>query len=141
MILLDVNVLIYAHRPEAFPSRDVTTWLSESLVASEPVAVWDVILTSAYRILTHPKLVRHPNTEGEALTFLTEVRDHSIVLSPGQHYWDVLQEVIKDSRAVGNLVSDAAIAALAIDRNCRLATFDRDFARFKGLNWFEPLKQ
>ena len=35
----------------------------------------------------------------------------------------------------GNLVSDAHLAALAIENSAELGTFDRDFDRFAGLRW------
>jgi predicted nucleic acid-binding protein len=36
---------------------------------------------------------------------------------------------------------DAAIAALAIEHGATLCTTDRDFARFAGLKWRNPLQQ
>lgn len=143
MILLDVNVLVYAHRPESSPVTGVTEWLESALSSGESVAVWDVILASAYRILTHPKFFSiHENRElaaEEVLDFLSFVRDNSIVVSPGPKYWPMFLRIVKSTNATGNMVTDAGIAVLAIERNCRLATFDRDFERFPGLNWFRPI--
>jgi len=36
-------------------------------------------------------------------------------------------------------VTDAYIAALAIEHVCELVTTDSDFARFPGLRWCHPL--
>ncbi|HEY3782003.1 MAG TPA: PIN domain-containing protein [Fimbriimonadaceae bacterium] len=112
--------------------------LLRSVNGDEAVAVWDVVLISAYRILTQPAVIRGSNTAERALTFLDEVREASLVIGPGDRYWSIFCNLIRDARATGNLVTDASIAALAIENGCRLATFDRDFARFKNLSCFEP---
>lgn len=139
MILLDVNVLVWAHRPEFSTEADVAGWLEQSLTGPEPVAVWDVVLASSYRILTHPRLVREPNATRRATQFLQEVRDASTVVREGERHWEILRGLIEQTHATGDLVTDATIAAVAIENDCRLATFDGDFARFPGLRWFAPI--
>ena len=138
MIFLDVNVLVRAHRPD-FPGADKTaSWLEDALVSDERVAVWDSVLVSTYRVLTHPKLVQEPEAPELAMQFLQEVRDASVVVHSGDRHWKLVRKLIEGSRAMGNLVTDAAIAAVCIEHNCRLATYDQDFARFPALRWFEP---
>ena len=138
MILLDVNVLVRAHRPELGCDGQTLAWLENALVGDEPVAVWDSILITSFRVLTHPKLVREVDAPTKALQFLQEVRDASIVVGGKGRHWVLTRQLIESSRATGNLVTDASIAAVAIENNCRLATFDQDFARFPSLQWFEP---
>jgi len=41
--------------------------------------------------------------------------------------------------AAGNLVSDAHLAALAIEHGAELCSADTDFARFPRLRWSNPL--
>jgi uncharacterized protein len=138
LILLDVNVLVVAQRPESPLHGQTLNWLIQGLNGAEAIAVWDVILTSAYRVLTHPGIAKELDAPSRALRFLGEVREASLVISPGEQYWSIFCNLVEDSRATGNLVTDASIAALAIERGCRLATYDRDFARFKNLSCFEP---
>ncbi len=138
MILLDVNVLVRAHRPEFSSSGNTLAWLEKALADEEPVAVWDSILVSTFRVLTHPKLVREIDAPVRAMQFLQEVRDASIVVGGKSRHWIITRHLIESARATGNLVRDASIAAVAIENNCRLATFDQDFARFSNLQWFEP---
>ncbi len=45
-----------------------------------------------------------------------------------------------DTQLRGNLLPDAWLAALAKAHGCRLATADRGFARFAGLDWFDPAR-
>ena len=138
MILLDVNVLVRAHRPEFSCGGRTMAWLEQALAADEPIAVWDSILISSFRVLTHPKLVREVDASRKAMQFLQEVRDASLVVEGKSRHWSIVRRLIEGAHATGNLVTDAAIAAVAIENNCRLATFDQDFARFPTLQWFEP---
>lgn len=138
MILLDVNVLVWAHRPEFSAQADAGAWLERALADPEPVAVWDVLLASAFRVLTHPRLVREQDAPRRALRFLQEVRDATVLVRPGDRHWSIFRELIEQTHATGYLVTDASIAAVAIENECRLATFDGDFARFPGLRWFAP---
>ena len=138
MILPDVNVLIRAHRPDLPGAAGVTEWLESALGGDERLAVWDAILESAYRILTFPKFTREPEAAPRAMAFLNEVRDSSATVFAGSQHWAIFEDLVRSSRATGNLVTDAGIAAVAIENGCRLATFDRDFALFPSLNWFEP---
>jgi len=138
MILLDVNVVVRAHRPDFTDGLNAREWLVEALAGDEPVAVSDAILISSYRVLTNPKYVREVDAQPRAMAFLQQLRDSSIVVNTGERHWEIVRNLIEKSRATANLVTVAGIAALAIENGCRLATFDQDFARFPALQWFEP---
>ena len=57
----------------------------------------------------------------------------------GQRHWEIYREICQRAEVRGNLVFDAAHAALTIENNCVWITADRDFARFPGLRWRHPL--
>jgi predicted nucleic acid-binding protein len=61
------------------------------------------------------------------------------VLDPGEQYWEILGKVLTEAQAVGPLVMDAALAALAMEHGATLYSTDRDFLRFSGLKWRNPL--
>ena len=61
------------------------------------------------------------------------------LLAPGEHHWTLLRHTILEGQARGPLVSDAELAALTIEYGGVLHTTDRDFARFPGLRWTNPL--
>jgi predicted nucleic acid-binding protein len=63
------------------------------------------------------------------------------VLDPAERHLEILTALMQDAQASGPLVMDAAIAALAIEHGATLCTTDRDFARFAGLKWRNPLQQ
>jgi len=52
--------------------------------------------------------------------------------------WDAILFNVGHSNARGNLVTDAHLAALAIEHGTGICSFDGDFARFKGLRWINP---
>lgn len=63
----------------------------------------------------------------------------STILQPGERHWDILRAVARDGQAVGPLFMDAVLAAIAMEHGATLCTTDRDFARFPGLKWTNPL--
>ena len=58
---------------------------------------------------------------------------------PTERHWALLSGLLTSGQASGPLVSDAHLAALAIEHGATLVTNDRDFARFPGLDVEYPL--
>jgi toxin-antitoxin system PIN domain toxin len=56
-----------------------------------------------------------------------------------ERHWQVFQQLLNDGQALGNLVTDAHLAALAIQHGCELMSTDADFARFPRVKWRNPL--
>jgi predicted nucleic acid-binding protein len=61
------------------------------------------------------------------------------VLAPSDQHWAVFQKMLRGGNATANLVSDAHLAALAVEHNCVLCSTDADFARFRGVRWKNPI--
>lgn len=61
------------------------------------------------------------------------------LLAPGERHWNLLQQMLIEGQVRGPLTTDAELAALAIEHGGVLYTTDRDFARFPGLRWVNPL--
>jgi uncharacterized protein len=92
--------------------------------------------------VTNPRILAEPAPTSEALAFVDRLRDarRGRPVSATPATWDLFAEhVAKDRGIRGNLVPDAYLAALAITHGCRLATADRGFARFPGLEFFDPI--
>jgi len=62
-----------------------------------------------------------------------------IVLHPGPRHWELLERLVTDHKATGPLVTDAVLAALAIENGASLASTDQGFGRFRGFRWIDPL--
>jgi uncharacterized protein len=141
MILIDVNVLVNAHRPDAVDHAKYRKWLAEALVSGSICGLSDVALTGMIRIVTHPRIFPDPTPLDIALGFANQLREHPqcVLISPGERHWDIFSRLCKAAGAKGNLVSDAYFAALAIESGAEWITADRDYARFQGLRWRHPL--
>lgn len=141
MILLDVNVLIYAHRQESERHVEYIGFLETALDGGTAVGVSELVLSGTLRILTHRKIFAQPTPLGEAIKFVNALRNHPnvVLISPGNRHWELFVDLCKSAEARGNFVSDAYHAALAIESGCEWITTDRDYARFPGLRWRHPL--
>ncbi|MGH3789824.1 MAG: type II toxin-antitoxin system VapC family toxin [Pseudonocardiaceae bacterium] len=143
MLLPDVNVLVYAFRPDAAEHHRYRSWLDNMVNGDSGYACSDLVLSGFVRVVTHPRIYREPSSLTEALTFARVVRDQPICrpVSPGAQHWSIFTRLCQQAGAKGNLAPDAFLAALAIEAGCEWVTADRDFARFSGLRWRHPLSQ
>jgi hypothetical protein len=141
MILPDVNVLLYAidsSSPQHDRCRD---WLNGALNAEESIGwAWNVLL-GFVRISTNPKAVTNPLTVAEALDYVEQWlgQPPSQVVDPSGQHVAVLHGLLAGAGTGGNSVSDAHLAALAIEHHGTVCSCDTDFGRFPGLSWFNPL--
>ncbi len=142
MIIPDTNVLLYAHIPSFREHSAARNWLEEALNSGKETVglVWQVI-TSYIRIGTNPKLFQTPITVSQADLQITRLVEHPLVqiILPQSGHWEIFIGLIKKEQVTADLVMDAHLAALAIEHQARLATTDRDFTRFRGLKFFNPL--
>jgi toxin-antitoxin system PIN domain toxin len=142
VILPDVNVLVYAYRPEALRHDAYATWLEDVVAGREPLALHDAVLSGFLRVVTNPRIFPdEPTPTSVALEFVHRLlrAKRARWMPSGHRTWDVFGQLVEADRAIrANLVPDAHLAAAAIAHGCRLATTDRGFARFPGLRWFDP---
>lgn len=143
MVLLDVNVLVYAHRTETPHHKAYQRWLQELVSSGGPFGVSDFVLSAFIRVVTHPRIFRTPTPLQEALRAAGSLRDqpNCVLVSPGPHHWEIFADICRKAEARGNLVPDAYLAALAIESGCEWITTDRDYSRFPGLRWRHPLRE
>jgi toxin-antitoxin system PIN domain toxin len=142
MDLLDVNVLLYAHREAAPQHAQYREWLEERLATDAPIGIPDLVLSGFLRIATHPRIFSPPSTLDRALEFAETLRSAParVGLEPGPGHWEIFVKLCRGAKARGNLVADAYLAALAIEWGATLLSTDRDFTRFPGLRWKHPLE-
>jgi toxin-antitoxin system PIN domain toxin len=135
-------VLIYAFRDAAPEHARYRDWLQEVVQSPHAFGLSDLVLSGALRVLTHPRVFAPPTPLDAALEFLEAVRSqpNAVLLHPGPRHWGIFTKLCSSSRAKGNLVPDAYLAALAIEHGCEWITTDRDFLRFPGLRWRHPLE-
>ena len=93
------------------------------------------------RVVTHPRVFTPPSSLEVAHEYVDRLLESPTVrlLVPGQRFWHLLRTAGAAADARGNLVFDALIAAVCLERGAtRLITADRDFARFPGLEVLPP---
>lgn len=141
MILLDANLLLYAYHAGATQHAAAKRWFENALAGGDPVGLsWSTML-AFLRIGTNPRVFERPYSIEDAAEIVSSWLSHPVVaiVRPGERYWEVLREVLVEARAEAALVSDAALAALAIEHGATLCSTDRDFRRFRKLKLQNPL--
>lgn len=142
MQLFDVNVLVYAYRPDAPDHQAYRTWLTELVQGPGAFGVSELALSGFLRVVTHPRTFDPPSPFDDALKLVTQLleRPNAVRLAPGERHWAIFTELCRKTKARGNHVPDAYHAALAIEHGCEFVTADRGFARYPGLRWRHPLE-
>ncbi|UER54874.1 type II toxin-antitoxin system VapC family toxin [Kineosporiaceae bacterium SCSIO 59966] len=142
MILFDVNVLVLALRADAPQHDRYRRWLEEAVSTPLAFGLAEMVLRSAVRVLTHPRVFQPPTPLDHALDELGRLRarPNCVLVAPGPRHWEIFVDLCRRSGATGNLVPDAYLAALAIESGSEWITTDRDFARFPGLRWRHPFQ-
>ncbi len=141
MILPDVNVLVYAFRPDLPDHAAYRRWLLEVMAGDAAFGISELVLSGVVRVLTHPRIFAQPDPLADALAFAHAIRarPNCVIVNPGPRQWDIFTRLCVQTNAKGGLVADAYLAALAIESGCEWVTTDRDFSRFPGLRWRHPL--
>ena len=141
MILVDANILLYAEDSLSPLHQKARVWWDEQLSQSGPVCLCWPVLSAFIRIGTNPRIFEHPLSLEQALARVQSWMEQPCtrVIRPTEQHWTIFQMMLKDGQAVANLVTDAHLAALAIEHGCDLASTDSDFARFPKLKWINPL--
>lgn len=141
MILPDLNLLVYAYNSDAPGHRQAKTWWESCLSGTRPVGLpWAVIL-GYLRLTTSRRVLVDPFTAQEAIGHIRSwlERPQVQILQPGSRHLDLLDSLMQDAQASGDLTTDVHLAALAIEHQAELNTNDGDFSRFSGLRWTNPL--
>lgn len=140
---LDTNILVYAHRAEAPHHRAALRLLRETAAGRGSWALCWPVLYEFLRVITHPR-VFHPATPmataWAAVRALTGARS-VVMLAETERHREVLDDVLRESGVLGNLVHDAHIVALLREHGVgEIVTADEDFRRFPGLKVTNPFR-
>lgn len=140
MIVLDANVLLYAYDSGSESHVRCKDWLERALNGEAQIGIpWQTLLAFV-RISTNPRAFRNPLTIAAAVELAESwmARPHVVVPAPGARFWPLLKQQLMEAQVSGPLVTDAALAALALEHGAALATTDRDFRRFDELEVVNP---
>jgi toxin-antitoxin system PIN domain toxin len=138
--LLDANVLLYAYDSDSSQHATCRSWLDSAFNSEETVGLpWQTVMAFV-RIATNPRAVRQPLSGSDACAIVGTwlVRPNVLVVEPGERFWEIFQQQVLEAQISGPLVTDAALAALALEQGATLCSTDRDFRRFRGLTVLDP---
>ena len=142
MILMDVNVLVYAHREDVRDHAAYRKWLEAVINSNVAYGYSELVLSGFVRVVTHPRVFEQPSSLETALAFAEQLRspEHAVRLTPGSTHWGLFRRCVEATGARGNEITDAYHAALALEWDCDWVTTDKGFRRFKGLRVRHPLR-
>jgi toxin-antitoxin system PIN domain toxin len=140
MLLLDVNVVLATHRADHPNHEPVRAWFDALLTGDERFTVPAVVWGSFLRLATNRRIFEVPTPRPDAFAFIAAACSQPLHLTigPGPRHLTLLRSLCDEADASGDLISDAVIAALAAEHGCRVATLDRDFARFTTVDHIRP---
>ena len=142
MILPDANLLIYAYSPRSPQHEASRLWLETVLSGIETVLLTWPTVWAFLRITSNPNVFERPLSIQEAINVVTSwiARPNVAVVGVGNRHWEILRTLLEDGQCQGPLVSDAVLAAIAVEHGGVVHTTDRDFARFGQLELRNPLQ-
>jgi uncharacterized protein len=141
VIVLDANLLIYAYDSTTLHHRSARRWLEAAFSGAEPIGLpWQTV-SAFLRVSTNNRLPGNRFTMDEAVEIVDRWAALPTVhfLAAGNRHWAFFRRMLIDGAAAGPLATDAGLAALTMEHGGVLYTTDRDFARFPGLKWVNPL--
>lgn len=142
MILCDANLLLYAYNVDFTDHVKAKKWLEGELSSPSLFCLSWQTITAFIRISTNHRAFPRPLSIEEAVKIVSSWLDRPQcrVLVETEQHWEVFAGLLAKEKAVGPLVMDTHLAALAIEHGATLATTDRDFARFSNLKIINPLE-
>lgn len=140
MLLLDVNVVIAAHRVDHGQHVIARPWFDDVVAGPDWFSVPTVVWASFIRLVTNRRVFGRPTARDDAFEFVDAVcsQPNHVLLTPGPQQLELLRTVCEEADATGDLVPAAVLAALALEHGCTVASFDRDFARFSSIDHVIP---
>jgi hypothetical protein len=141
MILVDANILVYAHVRSLAGHERARPWLDEQLNGAAPVGLPWPSLLAFLRLVTNPRVFDRPEPMEQAWRqVLAWLGCQPVwVPQPTERHAEVLGGLFANAGVHANLVPDAHLAALALEHGLVVCSTDGDFARFPGVRWLNPL--
>lgn len=141
MRCVDVNVLVYAHRADLADHEAYRDLLEQLANGDEPLGLPDAVLSGFLRIITNKKIFKDPTDVEEAWHAVDALLDApaTVPLTAGSGHWNTFHRLAEHIDARGNDITDAFLAAFAVENNAVWLSADRGFARFGEVTWRHPL--
>jgi toxin-antitoxin system PIN domain toxin len=141
LILPDVNVLIGGYRADSPHYLICRPWLEQVISSGSPFAIAPLTLAAVIRITINPRAFVSPSKTEDVLGYCAYLLSHPLCrrLEAGDGHWAIFRKLCLSTNMNSKLVTDAWLAAIAIEHGCLFVTLDRGFAKFQGLRWSPPV--
>jgi len=141
MKVVDANILLYAVNQDSAHHGPMRSWWEDAVNGDEPVGLCWIVLLAFMRISTNSRAFAQPLSPEQSIAAVDGWLSHPNVrtVTERDHHWAVFRRLLEEAGTAGNLTTDAHLASLAISHGAVLASCDSDFARFRGLQWENPL--
>ena len=141
MKIIDANLLIYAFTPGAPQHMAPRTWLERIYMEDDLVGIPRLVILAFLRITTNPRVMGVPATTIEAVARIDSLLNHpkTVVVECGSNHWSIFKTVVAQSGVTGPSLTDAHLAALAIEHGSTLCSHDEGFRRYANLKFENPL--
>jgi toxin-antitoxin system PIN domain toxin len=138
--LVDANVLLYAVNEASDRHGRARAWLDPALAGEEPLGFTWIVLLAFLRLATHRAVFPRPLTVSDATDTVRRWLHQPavVVVEPTARHVEVLGGLLAETGTAGNLVSDAHLAAIAVEYDAVVVSFDADFGRYRGVRWEQP---
>ena len=141
MIVPDINLLVYAYNDGAPHHQAAKRWWEGLVNGVERVGVPWAVSTGFVRVMTHPRALLTPISAADAIAHVSDWFQYAHItpINPSAEHLTHLRQCLDAACVGGNLVTDAHVAALAMEYQAEVHSNDSDFGRFSGLRWRNPL--
>ena len=141
MIVPDINLLLYAHNAGFKEHEPARRWWEDQVNGPISIGLPWAVTTGFIRLMTHSRALDRPATPEQAIDYVLEWFEfpHVTPINPGVDHLTRVRRFLVANGVGGNLTTDAHIAAVAMEYQAEVHSNDRDFGRFPGLRWHNPL--
>jgi toxin-antitoxin system PIN domain toxin len=139
---IDVNVLLYADNRSSEHHALAKAFIDSEFSSDEATGFSWLTLLAFTRLAINPRVYANPISTARATSIVDEWLSlpHTVVVAPGPRHWSILKDSLSRAQVGAALVSDAHLAALAIEHDAKLVSADRDFTRFPKLRFTHLLE-
>ena len=141
-MLLDANILLFAADETSKFHSAAAAWLTDRLNGARRVGLPWSSLGAFLRISTNPRAAAHPLSPEQAWSYVEAslAAPAAWIPAPTERHAEVLGTLVRTYQLRANLISDARLAALAIEHGLSVCSADTDFARFAEIRWENPIQ-
>jgi uncharacterized protein len=140
LILPDVNVLLYAVNTATEQHAAALNAIKGGYSSPRGIGFAWVSLLAFLRLSTRSGIFPKPLSVDDAIRVTNHWIDapNAQLVHPGERHAELLGRLLRGAGTTGNLTTDAHLAAIAMEHDATIVSFDRDFARFADVRWANP---